>query len=40
MMRVLAAPPLLQDGQSAVIFTVAFIVIVALLLVFWRFKGR
>lgn len=40
MMSVLAAPPLLQDGQSAVIFTVAFIVIVALLLVFWRFKGR
>ncbi|MFD9787720.1 RHS repeat domain-containing protein [[Kitasatospora] papulosa] len=39
-MSLLAAPPLLQDGQSAVIFTVAFIVIVALLLVLWRFKER
>ncbi|MBD2835212.1 MULTISPECIES: cell wall-associated protein [Streptomyces] len=39
-MSLLAAPPLLQDGRSAVIFTVAFIVIVALLLAFWRFKGR
>ncbi|MFB8112214.1 cell wall-associated protein [[Kitasatospora] papulosa] len=39
-MSLLAAPPLLQDGQSAVIFTVAFTVIVALLLVLWRFKER
>ncbi|TXS59479.1 LPXTG cell wall anchor domain-containing protein [Streptomyces sp. me109] len=40
MMRSLSAPPLLQDGQSALFFTLGFIVLVGVALFLFGKRNR